>query len=72
MASVLYLCDRSRPCKNSISCGNDCVYTEYPLAALNGECEHPELEPERFNKFEYGDGKIFYAEKEKEDDQSSE
>lgn len=72
MASVLYLCNRSRPCKNSISCGNDCVYTEYPLAALNGECEHPELEPERFEKYEYCEGKIFYAEKEKENDQSSE
>ena len=71
MANVLYLCDRTRPCKNSPGCGTDCKHTEYSYAALNGACKDPSLEPERFDKFEYGDGKIFYEEKEKENDQSS-
>ena len=73
MANVLYLCNKQNgKCKDSQFCYVDCFYTQFERFALNGACDDPEKEPERFEKYEYCEGKIFYLEKEKQNDQSSE
>lgn len=66
---ILYLCNRkNEKCKDSVFCYTDCFHTEYGSFALNGSCEDPSKEPERFDKYEYKDGKIFYVEKEKQNE----
>ena len=64
--NVLYLCNgRNTKCKDSISCfvnGGECEHTEYEAYARNGKSDNPADEPERFEKYEYGEGRIFYAE----------
>lgn len=68
MNDILYLCNFKNPkCKDSLFCknnGGDCAHTQFEYYALNGPSEHPEKDILRFNKYEYGDGRVFYAEKE--------
>lgn len=54
MDNILYLCDH-RVEKCMLQCAmrraaglEDCRHTTDPAHAVNGTCEHPEREPERF------------------------
>jgi hypothetical protein len=49
MSTVLYLCD-GQGCKTRWGCRfGECRHTTNPEHAVNGKCEAPWLEPERFN-----------------------
>lgn len=36
MKTVVYICDRKKPCNSSPSCGHLCTHTEDPAHARNG------------------------------------
>lgn len=49
---VLYLCDHNACRSQNRSCLTDglCRHTSNPDHAVNGYCEHPNLEPDRFDE----------------------
>ena len=65
MNDILYLCNRKNPkCSGAVFCGEDCKHTQFEQYALNGVCKDPENDILRFEKFDYGNGNIFYNERE--------
>ena len=66
---VVYLCDKQACMRVNRSCMTDalCKYTTNPEHAVNGYCEHPEREPDRFDEVTIYDGDnsiICYQERE--------
>lgn len=63
MKTVVYICDRKKPCNSSPSCGCQCRYTADPAYAKNG----PTFDAENDPRFEDLDGRYWW-EKEVSDD----
>ena len=61
----LYICDKCKDCKESISCGDQCYLTRDRLSSKNWKHREPTVQ-EFFNLFEYldeNDDTIFFQEK---------
>ena len=73
---IFYLCNGKAPCKDKVGCGhydknvNLCYHTSDASFALNGPCDEPENNPDRFKKYpsQREDGIIDYWEREEKED----